>query len=198
MGEEIYRHPTALVESDQIGPRTRIWAFAHIMQGAVVGEDCNVCDHAFIESGAVVGNRVTIKNHVTVWDGVVLQDDVFVGPNAVFTNDKRPRSPRAGVAQSRYSDRKWLSKTIVEVGATIGANATILSGLTLGQYSMVGAGAVVTKNVPAYAVVLGNPARHAGWVSKTGASLSFVNGLARCPDSGDVWNLTPDGIIRQG
>jgi acetyltransferase-like isoleucine patch superfamily enzyme len=194
--EEVHQHPTAIVQSDQIGRGTRIWAFVHVMRGAVVGEDCNLCDHAFLEDGAVVGNRVTVKNLVAVWDGVVLQDDVFVGPNVTFMNDRRPRSPRADAAKKRYGDRGWLSRTIVEVGATIGANATILSDLTVGRYAMVGAGAVVTKNVPPHALVVGNPARQVGWVSETGARLTFENGFARCPDSGILWQLAASGIVR--
>jgi UDP-2-acetamido-3-amino-2,3-dideoxy-glucuronate N-acetyltransferase len=150
----------------------------------------------FVEGGAVVGNRVTIKNQVCVWDGVRLEDDVFVGPNVVFTNDKRPRSPRAAIAQSRYHDQKWLCKTTVEVAATIGANATILCGLTLGHHAMIGAGAVVTKDVPPHALVWGNPARQTGWVSDAGASLTFENGIARCPDTRAVWRLSPSGVER--
>jgi acetyltransferase-like isoleucine patch superfamily enzyme len=167
------------------------------MERAVIGEDCNICDHVFIESGAVVGNHVTLKNLVTLWDGVVVEDDVFIGPNVTFTNDKRPRSPRSALARPRYRDRSWLTRTRVEVGATIGANATILSGLTIGRYSMVGAGAVVTKDVPPHGLVAGNPARLMGWVSETGARLSFEDGLARCPDSGNIWKLTPEGNLRQ-
>jgi UDP-2-acetamido-3-amino-2,3-dideoxy-glucuronate N-acetyltransferase len=145
-----YRHPNALVETDAIGDDTRVWAFAHVLRGAIVGRQCNVCDHVFIEDGAAVGDRVTIKCGVQIWKGVTLEDDVFVGPNATFTNDAFPRS------------RHWPEKyptTLVRKGASIGANATILPGLVIGQHSMVGAGAVVTRNVPPYAVVVGNPAR---------------------------------------
>ncbi|MFA6954572.1 MAG: WxcM-like domain-containing protein [Thermoanaerobaculia bacterium] len=147
---EFYRHPNAIVESTRVGNGTRIWAFAHVLPGAVVGDDCNICDHVFIENDVVVGNRVTIKCGVQLWDGVTIEDDVFVGPNATFTNDPFPRS------------RQHLSKypeTIVRKGASIGANATILPGVTIGQNAMVGAGAVVTRSVPSYAVVVGSPAR---------------------------------------
>lgn len=145
-----YRHPQALVESDDIGPRTRVWAFAHILPGARIGADCNLCDHTFVENDVVVGDRVTVKSGVQLWDGIQLEDDVFVGPNATFTNDPLPRS------------RQYLAeypRTVVRRGASIGANATILPGLVIGAGAMVGAGAVVTRSVPPHAVVAGNPAR---------------------------------------
>lgn len=192
----MYKHPTAIIETDKIGQGTRIWAFAHILNGAQLGSDCNIGDHVFIEGGAVVGNRVTVKNLVMIWDGVTLEDDVFVGPNVVFTNDRRPRSPRAQAATERYSNRAWLSKTIVKAGASVGANSTILSGITLGTYSMVGAGAVVTRDVAAHALVVGIPAKQVGWVSDTGASLSFKDGIARCEDTGIIWKLTGSDIVK--
>jgi len=150
-----FKHPQALVESTHIGPRTRIWAFAHVLPGAVIGEDCNICDHVFIENDVLVGNRVTIKCGVQLWDGVVLEDDVFVGPNATFTNDRFPRN--------RRPPPEFL-KTIVRAGASIGANATLLPGIVVGPNAMVGAGAVVTSDVPANAIVVGNPARISGYV----------------------------------
>jgi acetyltransferase-like isoleucine patch superfamily enzyme/dTDP-4-dehydrorhamnose 3,5-epimerase-like enzyme len=150
-----FAHPQALVESENIGKNTRVWAFAHILPGAVVGEDCNICDQTFIENDVILGNRVTIKCGVQLWDGITLEDDVFVGPNATFTNDPFPRS-------KQYPET--FSRTIVRKGASIGANATILPGLSIGQYAMVGAGTVVTKNVPPFAVVVGNPARITGYV----------------------------------
>lgn len=145
-----YRHPQALVESPQVGPRTRVWAFAHVLPGAVVGADCNLCDHTFLENDVVVGDRVTVKCGVQLWDGIRIEDDVFIGPNATFTNDRFPRSRQHLAAYPR---------TLVRQGASIGANATILPGLTIGAGAMVGAGAVVTRSVPAHAVVIGNPAR---------------------------------------
>lgn len=153
------KHANALVETNNIGAGTRIWAFAHILPGAVIGADCNICDLTFIENDVVVGDRVTIKSGVQLWDGIILEDDVFVGPNAVFTNDPFPRSKQYPEAFAR---------TIVRRGASVGANATILPGLTIGQYAMVGAGAVVTKDVPAYAVVVGNPARISGYTQTRG------------------------------
>ncbi|MEQ1946416.1 MAG: WxcM-like domain-containing protein [Bryobacteraceae bacterium] len=148
-------HPDARLESDAVGAGTRIWAFAHILRGARIGADCNICDHTFIEGGASVGDRVTVKCGVQLWDGVTLEDDVFVGPNATFTNDPFPRSKRQ---PSEYS------RTLVRKGASIGANATLLPGITVGSYAMVGAGAVVTRDVPARAIVAGNPAKVTGYV----------------------------------
>lgn len=149
-----FQHPAALVESEKIGARTRIWAFAHVLPGAVIGEDCNICDHVFVENDVIVGHRVTIKCGVQLWDGVRLEDDVFVGPNATFTNDPFPRSRKRPAA---------FAETFVRRGASIGANATILCGLTIGAGAMVGAGAVVTHDVPPNAIVVGNPARITGY-----------------------------------
>lgn len=139
-----------ICESTTVGDGTKVWAFAHVLPGARIGEDCNICDNVFIENEVVIGNRVTLKCGVQVWDGVRLGDDVFVGPNATFTNDLRPRS-------RQWQDRPLV--TVVEDGASLGANCTILPGLTIGRGAMVGAGAVVTRNVPPNAVVVGNPAR---------------------------------------
>jgi UDP-2-acetamido-3-amino-2,3-dideoxy-glucuronate N-acetyltransferase len=151
-----FQHPQALVESQRIGEGTRVWAFAHILPGAVVGAGCNICDHVFIENDVVVGDRVTVKCGVQLWDGVRVEDDVFIGPNATFTNDRFPRSRQR---PDKYPET-WIRK-----GASIGANATILPGLTIGQHAMVGAGAVVTRSVPPYSVVVGNPARIERYVS---------------------------------
>ncbi len=154
-------HQHALVEPGaRIGPGTRVWAFAHILPGAVIGQDCNICDQTFIENDVVVGDRVTIKSGVQLWDGVTLGDDVFVGPNATFTNDPFPRSRQRPTSFPR---------TYVCNGASIGANATILPGLTIGEAAMVGAGAVVTKDVPPEAIVVGNPARIVGYVKPDGS-----------------------------
>jgi UDP-2-acetamido-3-amino-2,3-dideoxy-glucuronate N-acetyltransferase len=152
---DFFAHPNALVETKNIGKNTRIWAFAHILPGAVIGEDCNLCDHTFVENDVVIGNRVTIKSGVQLWDSITVEDDVFIGPNATFTNDPFPRS-------KQYP--KSFTRTIIRQGASIGANATILPGLTIGQYAMVGAGSVVTEDVPPFSVVVGNPARITGYV----------------------------------
>jgi acetyltransferase-like isoleucine patch superfamily enzyme len=143
-------HELACVETKNIGGGTRIWAFAHILPRAIIGEDVNICDHTFIENDVIVGNRVTIKCGVYLWDGIRLEDDVFVGPNATFANDKFPRS-------RQYLDK--VLETIIKQGASIGANATILPGIVIGKNAMVGAGAVVTHDVPDNALVVGNPAR---------------------------------------
>jgi acetyltransferase-like isoleucine patch superfamily enzyme/dTDP-4-dehydrorhamnose 3,5-epimerase-like enzyme len=151
-------HPHALIEPGaQIGAGTRVWAFAHILPGARIGAQCNLCDQIFIENDVRIGDRVTIKPGVQIWNGVVLEDDVFVGPNATFTNDRFPRS-------KQYQES---TRTLVQAGASIGANATIVAGITIGRNAMVGAGAVVTRNVPANAIVMGNPARIKGYVSST-------------------------------
>jgi acetyltransferase-like isoleucine patch superfamily enzyme len=165
-------HPAALVESDEIGAGTRVWAFAHVMRGARIGERCNIGDHAFVESGAVVGNNVTLKNNVCVWAGVTLDDDVFVGPNATFTNDRHPRSPRMPQAAARYENTDgWLLPTVVERGVSIGANATIVPGVRLGRYCMIAAGSVVTADVPPFALMMGAPARAVGNVCRCGQKL---------------------------
>jgi acetyltransferase-like isoleucine patch superfamily enzyme/dTDP-4-dehydrorhamnose 3,5-epimerase-like enzyme len=152
-----FKHPQALVESNNVGRGTRVWAFAHVLPGAVIGEDCNLCDHTFIENDVRIGDRVTIKCGVQLWDGVTLEDDVFVGPNVTFTNDPFPRSKQRPAEYAR---------TVVRQGASIGGNATILPGLTIGAHAMVGAGAVVTRSVPPYAIVVGNPARIVGYTTQ--------------------------------
>ena len=168
----VFVHERALCESDDVGPRTRIWAFAHVMKGARIGADCNVGDHAFVEGGAVIGDRVTVKNAVLVWDRVTIEDDVFLGPNAVFTNDPVPR------AAFKRPPETWLP-TIVRRGASIGANATIVCGVTIGAAAFVGAGSVVVRDVPAHALVVGNPARRVGWVCACGERLP-ANLLCAC------------------
>jgi acetyltransferase-like isoleucine patch superfamily enzyme/dTDP-4-dehydrorhamnose 3,5-epimerase-like enzyme len=150
----VFVHPQALCESTSVGDGTRVWAFAHVLPGATIGADSNVCDSVFIENDVLVGDRVTIKCGVQLWDGVRLEDDVFVGPNATFTNDRFPRS--------RQPPDKF-PHTVVRRGASIGANATILPGLTIGQGALVGAGSVVTRDVPDRAIVVGNPARVTGY-----------------------------------
>lgn len=175
-----YVHPTALVETDDIGAGTRIWAFCHVMHDVHIGTDCNLGDHCFIETGAIVGNNVTIKNEAMVWEGVTLQDGVFVGPNVLFTNDLYPRSPRLPQARARYQTHDWLRRTCVERGATLGAGAVILAGTTIGEFAVVGAGAVVTKSVPAYALVLGNPAHFQAWMCQCGQPLLFADMFAEC------------------
>jgi UDP-2-acetamido-3-amino-2,3-dideoxy-glucuronate N-acetyltransferase len=161
----VFVHERGLCESDAVGPRTRIWAFAHVLKGAVVGADCNICDCAFIEGGARLGDKVTVKNAVLVWDKVTVEDEVFLGPNMVFTNDMNPR-----VAFKKPPET--FLPTLVKRGASIGANATIVCGTTIGENAFVGAGTVVIRDVPAHALVVGNPARQVGWVCACGERLS--------------------------
>lgn len=160
----VFLHPQALVETDRIGTGSRVWAFAHLLPGAQVGSDCNICDGAFIEGGAVVGDRVTVKNNVLLWDGVTVEDDVFLGPNAVFTNDLDPRA-------AFKKDPSAFLPTRVRSGATIGANATIVCGVEIGTNAFVGAGTVVVRDVADHALVVGNPARQIGWMCACGARL---------------------------
>ncbi|ATX80301.1 Hexapeptide repeat of succinyl-transferase [Mariprofundus aestuarium] len=182
---DFFVHSQGLVdEGAQVGSGTRVWAFAHINSGAVVGEDCNICDHTFIETGVLMGNRVTVKCGVHLWSGVTVEDDVFIGPNATFTNDRVPRSK---VYPSQYAN------TVLRVGCSIGANATMLPGLEVGECALVGAGSVVTTNIPAHALVYGNPARIKGWVCACGEKLSMnENAVADC--CGKTYHLT-NGVL---
>jgi UDP-2-acetamido-3-amino-2,3-dideoxy-glucuronate N-acetyltransferase len=150
-----FKHETAIVETSEIGEGTRVWAYSHILPGARIGRDCNICDHTFIENDVILGDRVTVKCGVQLWDGLRVEDDVFIGPNSTFTNDKWPRS-------KFFIDR--YPRTLLRKGCSIGANATILPGIIIGDNAMVGAGAVVTHNVPPHAKVVGNPARIVGYV----------------------------------
>lgn len=158
-----FSHPQAIVETRDIGSGTRVWAFAHVMKGVRLGANCNIGEHCYMESGVVVGNDVVVKNGVALWEGVIIEDRVFLGPNCVFTNDLFPRSR---VIRERH-------KTLVREGASIGANATILSGIEIGTYSLVGAGSVVTRSVPDFTIMAGNPARVRGYVCRCGEKLQF-------------------------
>lgn len=160
-------HPQAIVEPGaRIGAGTRVWAFSHILGNAVLGEDCNICDHTFIEGKVSLGNRVTVKSGVYLWDELIIEDDVFIGPAAVFTNDRFPRS-------KKYPAN--FPETTLRQGCSIGANSVILPGLEVGRWSMTGAGSVVTRNVKGFSLVVGNPSRVVGWVCKCGESLSLVD-----------------------
>jgi acetyltransferase-like isoleucine patch superfamily enzyme len=171
-------HPNAIVEPGaRLGRGTRVWAFVHVLPGAVIGDDCNVCDHVFIENDVVLGNRVTVKCGISLWDGVRVEDDVHLGPNVVFTNDRRPRSRQA------FS----LERTVVRSGASVGANATLLPGVTIGRSAMVGAGSVVTRDVPDFSLVTGNPARLAGYVCVCGERLRPSGQEVVCAACGQVF-----------
>ena len=165
-----YVHPQALVETRTIGPRTRVWAFAHVQDGARIGADCNIGDHCYIESDVTIGDGVVVKNGVSIWAGVTIESRAFIGPNVAFTNDLRPRS----------RVHRDLCRTVICEGASIGANATLLSKIEVGRYALVGAGAVVTRSVPPFAVVTGNPARVRGAACRCGETLRFVRGRAAC------------------
>lgn len=180
-----YAHPAAIVESPDIGAGTRIWAFAHVMEGARIGAGCNIGGGCFVERGAIIGDDVTVKNGVAVWEGLIVGNGVFLGPNVTLTNDRRPRSRADGFN---------LTETRLEEGCSIGANATLLSGITIGRYALVGAGAVVTRDVPAHGLVLGNPGRVVGHVCICGSTLEFTGDVAHCQyghvmkkDAGEVW-----------
>jgi acetyltransferase-like isoleucine patch superfamily enzyme len=171
----------AVCDSEDVGDATRIWAFAHVMKGARIGTHCNIGGGSFVESGAVLGDRVTLKNQAMVWDGVQIDEDVFVGPGVIFTNDAYPRSPRMPRVQRRYADpAHWRVATLVGQGASLGAGAVIGPGVRIGAFAMVGAGAVVTRDVPAYRLVVGNPARPIGWVCACGRRLDPELACSSC------------------
>ncbi len=185
-----YAHPTAVIdEGCEIGEGTKIWHFCHVMSGSRLGENCSLGQNVFVASGVVLGNNVKVQNNVSLYAGVTCEDDVFLGPSMVFTNVINPRS-----AVNRKSDYK---KTHVSRGVTIGANATIVCGTTLGAFAFIGAGAVVTKDVPAYALIVGNPGRQMGWMSEHGERLAFdEQGLAVCKGSGETYSLV-DGRVQK-
>jgi len=167
---DFFVHPLALCESTDIGKNTRVWAFSHIMKNVKIGEECNFGDHSFVESNVTIGNRVTVKNGVAIWHGVTIDDDVFLGPNCVLTNDLFPRS------KIYHSED---IPTFIKKGASIGANATIICGITIGEYAMVGAGAVVKNNVLPYSLVAGVPAKVIGYVGINGEKLDFKDNIAK-------------------
>lgn len=183
-------HPTAIVdEGCSIGAGTRIWHFSHIMPGCTIGEGCNIGQNVVVSPGVKLGRNVKVQNNVSIYTGVECDDDVFLGPSMVFTNVINPRS--AVVRREQYA------RTHVGRGASIGANATIVCGHDIGEFAFIGAGAVVTKEVPAYALVVGNPARQMGWMSEYGHKLKFNElGEAVCPESGQQYTLTNGKVTR--
>ena len=184
-----FAHNTAVVdEGCQIGSGSKIWHFSHIMQNAVLGDNCNIGQNVVISPDVVLGKNVKVQNNVSIYTGVVCDDDVFLGPSMVFTNITNPRS--AVIRRDAYE------KTHVGKGASIGANATIVCGNDIGSYALIGAGAVVTKSVKPYALLVGNPAKQLGWVSEFGHRLDFENGIAVCPESKQQYKLENDQVTR--
>lgn len=190
MNSEAFIHESAIVDSGaEIGNNTKVWHFSHVMSGAKIGDNCVLGQNVFVANDVIIGNQVKIQNNVSVYKGVVCEDDVFLGPSMVFTNVINPRS-----AVNRKTEYK---KTLVKKGVTIGANATIICGITLGKYSFIGAGAVVTKNVPNHALCIGNPAKISGWISEFGSKLDFSSdGFAICPDSNQKYKLENNTVNR--
>lgn len=188
MKEDFFAHETAIIdEGCQIGKGTKIWHFSHVMHDCRLGENCNLGQNVVVSNGVILGNNVKVQNNVSIYTGVICEDNVFLGPSMVFTNVVNPRS--AVIRRGQYS------QTVVKEGASIGANATIVCGHDIGRYSFIGAGAVVTRTVPDYALVVGNPARQVGWMSEYGHRLNFdENGVAVCPESGEHYQIK-DGVV---
>lgn len=188
--DSYYCHPTAVVDQGaQIGRATRIWHFTHIMPGAIIGDRCNIGQNVVVMPGVVLGNGVKVQNNVSIYTGVTCEDDVFLGPSCVFTNVINPRS-----AIDRKHEYKF---TIVKKGATIGANATIVCGVEIGEYAFIGAGAVVTRNILPYELVYGNPALHKGWISAAGHALNFnTEGFASCSETLEQYQLVNDAVYK--
>ena len=189
---QYFAHPSAIIDENcKIGEGTKIWHFSHIMSESIIGKGCNIGQNVVVSPQVVLGNNVKVQNNVSIYTGVICEDDVFLGPSMVFTNVINPRS--AIIRKDEYR------QTIVRKGASIGANATIVCGNEIGQYAMIGAGAVITKAVPAYALVYGNPARQNGWVSEYGHKLNFDNeGIAICPESGEKYALSNNEVRKIG
>ncbi len=187
---DYFAHETAVIDPGcRIGDGTRIWHFSHIMTGCVIGANCNIGQNVVVSPEVILGDNVKVQNNVSIYTGVICESDVFLGPSCVFTNILNPRS-----AVNRKGE---YLRTLVRRGATIGANATILCGHMIGMYAMIGAGSVVTKDVPAYALLIGNPACQVGWVSEYGHRLAFdIEGIAVCPESGEKYRLAEDNVVR--
>ena len=185
-----FAHSTAVIdEGCQIGEGTKVWHFSHIMPGCVIGNDCNIGQNVVVSPKVTLGNNVRVQNNVSIYEGVICEDDVFLGPSMVFTNVFNPRSA--------VSRKQEYMQTLVRKGASIGANATIVCGNEIGEFAFIGAGAVVTKPVPAFALVIGNPAKHTGWMSEFGHKLVFdKEGNATCPESGQEYRLDTNKVTR--
>lgn len=189
VGMNYFKHESSYVDEPcEIGEGTKIWHFSHIMKNCVIGKNCNIGQNVVISPDVILGNNVKVQNNVSIYTGVICEDDVFLGPSMVFTNIINPRS--AVVRRDKYQ------KTIVKKGASIGANATIVCGNDIGEYAFIGAGAVVTKEVKPYALIVGNPARQIGWISEYGLRLNFENNTTKCPESGEMYELR-DGVVNK-
>lgn len=190
MERPYFAHESAIIdEGCRIGKGTKIWHFSHVMSDCVIGENCNLGQNVVVSPGVVLGNNVKVQNNVSIYTGVTCQDDVFLGPSCVFTNVTNPRS--------QINRRGQYATTIVMRGASIGANATIVCGHNIGEYAFIGAGAVVTQNIPAYALVIGNPAKQSGWMSEYGHKLLFDKyGIAECPESKDKYQLKEGRVTK--
>ncbi|MBU1011862.1 MAG: N-acetyltransferase [Bacteroidetes bacterium] len=190
MSTDFFAHPSTVIdEGCQIGAGTKIWHFSHIMSNCILGENCNIGQNVVVSPEVILGKNVKVQNNVSIYSGVVCEDDVFLGPSMVFTNIKNPRS--AIIRKDQYE------KTFIRKGASIGANATIICGIEMGEYAMIGAGAVVTKDVKPYALVIGNPSKQIGWVSEYGHRLVFdENGIAECVESKKKYQLLDDKILK--
>jgi acetyltransferase-like isoleucine patch superfamily enzyme len=194
----VFVHPQAIVESGTVGAGTRVWAFAHVCKAAIVGTNCNIGEACYIEGGSRIGNNVTVKNGAMIWEGVQIADDAFIGPGVVFTNDLRPRSPRFEVVRHKYAGKGWLSPTKVGRCAAIGANAAVTCGITIGEFAMIGAGSMVTGDVPPHALAFGNPARVRGHVCVCGERLAFRKNAATCGNCGVKFRKSGKEVLRRG
>ena len=188
--DTIQIHPTAIIDADcQIGDNTKIWHFSHIMSGSIIGQNCNIGQNVVVSPGVILGNNVKVQNNVSIYTGVICEDNVFLGPSCVFTNVVNPRS--------FISRKEEYKQTLVRKGASIGANATVICGHTIGEYALVGAGAVVTKDVAPYALIVGNPGKQIAWVSQSGYTLDFdSNGIAICKESGEKYKFHDEKVHR--
>jgi UDP-2-acetamido-3-amino-2,3-dideoxy-glucuronate N-acetyltransferase len=189
---EYFAHETSVIDAGcKIGKGTRIWHFTHLMTGCTIGENCTIGQNVVVSPEVVLGNNVKVQNNVSIYTGVICEDDVFLGPSMVFTNVVNPRSA--------INRRGNYVRTLVKRGASIGANATIVCGNTIGEFAFIGAGAVVTKSVPAYALVVGNPARHVGWMSEYGQRLKFNDeNIAVCPESQEKYRIKDNKVSKLG
>jgi UDP-2-acetamido-3-amino-2,3-dideoxy-glucuronate N-acetyltransferase len=178
---DYFKHPLSQVDSETIGKNTKIWQFAVVLKGARIGENCNICSHCFIENEVIIGNNVTVKAGAYLWNGMEIEDDAFIGPNVVFTNDIYPRSKQF----------KAPAKTLIKKGVSLGANSTILAGTTLGEYAMTGIGSVITKNLKSHGLYYGNPAKHKGWVDEYGEKLVYL-------EDTQVWTNKENVIYKEG